>query len=75
MYTKEYREYLKDCLNDEDFDLKTIENYHEWVEHEISIENDRCQQCESLNTFEEGSMLICYDCGYELPIKRIKYYE
>ena len=69
MYIEKYREYLENCVADEDFDLTTLENYHEWVEHEKEIELERCQQCHSLNTFKEDNMLICSDCDYELQIK------
>ena len=62
-YIDEYRSYLRDCLDDLDFDLTTLEDFDTWVEEEEQEKKIRCKKCGSLNTEQRGSEKHCTDCN------------
>lgn len=64
-YMDEYRSYVKDCVDDNNFDLSTMESWHDWIEtEEYEKKYLRCKKCESLNT---ASTIVkkCTDCGHK----------
>ena len=62
-YVDEYRSYLRDCLDDPDFDLTTLEDFDTWAEEEEQENKIRCKKCGSLNTEQRGTEKYCTDCN------------
>ena len=63
-YMADYRSYVLDCVNDDNFDLTTLEDWYTWLEEEKEEQKIRCSECGSLNTNDNGTDKLCTDCGF-----------
>ena len=39
-YENDYKDYLRDVSGDEGFDIKTVEDFDDWLDSEIEMEKD-----------------------------------
>jgi len=51
-YEEEYRQYLKDVAEDDNFDITTVEDYQTWVDEEKYCQSIRCKKHSALNCGE-----------------------